>query len=219
MSKNSHQQPNSSKTQEINDTEESWWLEAIKTIGLSLFLAFGIRTFVAEARYIPSGSMEPTLQINDRLIIDKVSYDFRKPVRGDIVVFNPTQALKDQGFDDAFIKRIVGVAGDKIEIQDGTVLLNGQPLKELYVANGDDTLVDTCGGGPSGSAPAFLQNPQTIPENSYLVLGDNRHNSYDGRCWGVVADDELVGRAVFRFWPLHRLGTIPEPKVSEPGES
>ncbi|MEO0373165.1 MAG: signal peptidase I [Cyanobacteria bacterium P01_A01_bin.17] len=216
MSKNSHQQPNSSKVQEINDTEESWWLEAIKTIGLSLFLAFGIRTFVAEARYIPSGSMEPTLQINDRLIIDKVSYDFRKPVRGDIVVFNPTQALKDQGFDDAFIKRIVGVPGDKVEIRNGTVLVNEQPLKELYVANGDDTLVDTCGGGPSGSAPAFLQSPQTIPANSYLVLGDNRHNSYDGRCWGVVADDELVGRAVFRFWPLHRLGTIPEPKVSEP---
>lgn len=215
MSKNSHQQPNSSNAQEINDVEESWWLEAIKTIGLSLFLAFGIRTFVAEARYIPSGSMEPTLQINDRLIIDKVSYDFRKPVRGDIVVFNPTKALKDQGFDDAFIKRIVGVPGDKVEIQEGMVLVNDQPLQELYVANGDDTLVDTCGGGPSGSAPAFLQKPQTIPENSYLVLGDNRHNSYDGRCWGLVADDELVGRAVFRFWPLHRLGTIPEPKMSE----
>ena len=91
-------------------------------------------------------------------------------------------------------------------------------MTELYVANGDDTLVDTCGGSPAGAvAPAFLKEPQTIPADSYLVLGDNRHNSYDGRCWGVVANDELVGRAVFRFWPLHRLGTIPEPKLSETG--
>ncbi len=216
MPNHSRQQSNPPQQQAINDSEESWWIEAAKTIGLSLFLAFGIRTFVAEARYIPSGSMEPTLQINDRLIIDKVSYNLRKPTRGDIVVFNPTQALKDQGFDDAFIKRIIGVPGDQVEIKGGTVFVNDQPLEELYVANGDDTVVDTCGGGPRGDASPFLKSPRSIPPGSYLVLGDNRHNSYDGRCWGLVSNEELVGRAVFRFWPLHRLGTIPEPKLSDP---
>lgn len=215
MSNHSHRQPNSSRHKTAHESEESWWVEAVKTIGLSLFLAFGIRTFVAEARFIPSGSMEPTLQIDDRLIIDKVSYNFNDPDRGDIVVFNPTKALQAQGFDDAFIKRIVGVPGDQVEIKDGVVFVNGEPLQELYVANGDATLVDTCGGNPGAPSPPFLETPQTIPDNSYLVLGDNRHNSYDGRCWGLVASDELVGRAVFRFWPLHRLGTIPEPKLSD----
>src|SRR4028118_2024276 len=90
---------------------ENPWVEAIKTIGLSAILAFGIRSFVAEARYIPSGSMLPTLQINDRLIIDKISYKFNNPRRGDIVVFNPTETLEKQNFHDAFIKRVIGTPG------------------------------------------------------------------------------------------------------------
>jgi signal peptidase I len=186
--------------------EESWWVEALKTIGLSLFLAFGIRTFVAEARYIPSGSMEPTLQINDRLIVDKVSYHFHNPERGDIVVFDPTPTLQQQGFHDAFIKRIIGLPGDKIEIKSGKVYINNQPQKEPYVANGAQTSIDTCGAG----VQAFLAVPMTVPANDYLVLGDNRNNSYDGRCWGFVPRNDIVGRAVFRFWPFNRAGIISE---------
>ncbi|MGF1601079.1 MAG: signal peptidase I [Thermosynechococcaceae cyanobacterium] len=216
MSNHSQRQPTPPTPQTINETEESWWVEAVKTVGLSLLLAFGIRTFVAEARYIPSGSMEPTLQINDRLIIDKVSYDFRKPTRGDIIVFNPTKTLQEQDFKDAFIKRIVGLPGDRVEVTGGKVLINNRPLQELYVANGDDTVVDNeCLVPPDKSIPAFLKEPQTIPAGSYLALGDNRHNSYDGRCWGLVSTKFIVGRAVFRFWPLHRIGTIPEPKLSD----
>ncbi len=190
--------------------EESWWVEAVKTIGLSLLLAFGIRTFVAEARYIPSGSMEPTLMINDRLIIDKVGYKFNQPQRGDIVVFNPTKALRQQGFHDAFIKRIVGVPGDKVAIKNGTVLINNQPQKELYTADGGVTSLDACGSETTGGKP-FLAEPITVPAHHYLVLGDNRMNSYDGRCWGLIAQSDVVGRAVFRFWPPDRIGTIPEP--------
>lgn len=190
--------------------EESWWVEAVKTVGLSLLLAFGIRTFVAEARFIPSGSMEPTLLINDRLIIDKVGYKFNQPQRGDIVVFNPTQALRQQGFQDAFIKRIIGVPGDKIDIQNGKVLINQNPLQEVYVANGSKTSLDACGTEATGSKP-FLADTVTVPAHHYLVLGDNRMNSYDGRCWGLVPRSDFVGRAVFRFWPPHRIGTIPEP--------
>lgn len=196
--------------------EEPWWIEAAKTIGLSLLLAFGIRTYVAEARYIPSGSMEPTLQINDRLIVEKVSYYFHRPNRGDIVVFNPTVQLRKLGYQDAFIKRVIGVPGDRVEVREGSVFVNGSRLSEPYVnrsenstAN-DPTSVETC---QSEGSNAFLARPQTIPGDHYLVLGDNRQNSYDGRCWGLVAKENLVGRASFRFWPLPRVGVLPDAKA------
>ncbi len=194
--------------------EESWWLEAAKTVGLSLLLAFGIRTYVAEARYIPSGSMEPTLQINDRLIIEKISYLFRSPERGDVVVFNPTKTLKAQGFHDAFIKRVIGIPGDHVEIKNGGVFVNAHRLSEAYVANGDPTLIEACGNAPGNNdqapPPPFLAKPVTIPNDSVLVLGDNRNNSYDGRCWGLVSKEDVVGRASFRFWPINRTGTLPD---------
>ncbi len=191
-----------------SSTEESWWLEAGKTIGLSLLLAFGIRSYVAEARYIPSGSMEPTLQVNDRLIIEKLSYYLHEPNRGDIVVFNPTKSLRSQGFKDAFIKRVIGLPGDQVAVKEGGVYVNGQRLSEKYVETGNLTSTDACAGE---GGPAFLAKPETIPQNSFLVMGDNRSNSYDGRCWGLVDKSDLVGRAVFRFWPVNRTGTLESP--------
>lgn len=185
--------------------QESWWLEAAKTVGLSLLLAFGIRSYVAEARYIPSGSMEPTLQINDRLIIEKVSYYFRKPQRGDIVVFNPTKTLRAQGVKDAYIKRVIGLPGDRVALQQGGVYVNGHRLYEHYVYN-KPTSVEFCTPNPES---AFLAKPVQIPTGTILVLGDNRIDSLDGRCWGLVAKEDLVGRASFRFWPLNRVGLLP----------
>ncbi|MGB5769108.1 MAG: signal peptidase I, partial [Crocosphaera sp.] len=91
------------KNKNTQSSQENPWVELTQTIVTAVILAFGIRTFVAEARYIPSSSMEPTLEINDRLIIEKISYRFREPVRGDVVVFNPTEALQEQDFHDAFI--------------------------------------------------------------------------------------------------------------------
>ncbi len=192
-----------------SSAEESWWWEAAKTVGLSLLLAFGIRSYVAEARYIPSGSMEPTLQINDRLIIEKISYYFHDPRRGDIVVFNPTKTLKQQGYRDAFIKRVIGVPGDRVEILNGGVYVNGQRLSEDYV-NGDVTSIDACAS--EGLVP-FLAQPETIPNDNYLVLGDNRDNSFDGRCWGLVNKGDVLGRAAFRFWPPNRTGPLPQAEV------
>lgn len=189
--------------------EESWWVEALKTVGLSLVLAFGIRTFVAEARYIPSGSMEPTLQINDRLIVDKMGYRFHLPERGDIVVFNPTDALIKDGFKDAFIKRIVGLPGDDVAIENGKVYINGRPLQENYLPSGVETTIDTCNG------QAFLSQTQKVPPQAYLVLGDNRDNSFDGRCWGFVPQKNIIGRASIRFWPIDRAAFIP---AGEPGQ-
>ncbi len=168
------------------------WVEGLKTLGVSVILAFGIRTFVAEARYIPSGSMEPTLLINDHLIIDKVSYDFKNPQRGDVVVFNPTETLEKQNFHDAFIKRVIGLPGDKVEVKNGRVYVNDRPLKENYIA----------------AKPEYQWGPVIVPPNSYLVLGDNRNNSYDSHYWGFVPRSRIVGKAVFRFWPLNRVGEV-----------
>ncbi|MEG3436382.1 signal peptidase I [Pannus brasiliensis CCIBt3594] len=175
--------------------EENPWIEAVKTIATAGILAFGIRTFVAEARYIPSESMVPTLQVNDRLIIEKVSYHFQKPERGDIVVFSPTKRLQEQNFHDAFIKRVIGLPGDSVEVKGGSVYVNGEALKENYI----------------NEKPNYDFGPVTVPDNQYLVLGDNRNNSYDSHAWGFVPKDNLIGRAVVRFWPFNRVGTFDRP--------
>lgn len=173
-------------------TPENPWVEGAKTIVTAAILAFGIRTFVAEARYIPSSSMEPTLQINDRLIVEKISYHLKNPERGDIVVFNPPDALIRQNFKDAFIKRIIGIPGDKVEVYNGIVFINGQAIKESYIAQ----------------KPNYRFGPVTVPEGQYLVLGDNRNNSYDSHYWGFVPKEKLIGRAAVRFWPFNRVGSL-----------
>ncbi|MDF5725681.1 MAG: signal peptidase I [Rhizonema sp. PD37] len=195
MSKNS---PNSRES-----TEPNFLIEGLKSVGLSLILAFGIRTFVAEARYIPSGSMEPTLQINDHLIVDKISYDFSSPKRGDIVVFNPTKRLEAENYHDAFIKRVIGLPGETVEVKNGRVYINGSPIKENYIE----------------AKPDYQWGPQTVPANSYLVLGDNRNDSYDSHYWGFVPRDKIIGRAIIRFWPMNRIGEFNRPVyVSKSGE-
>jgi len=186
--------------------KENVWLEVIKTLGLSAVLAFGIRTFVAEARYIPSKSMVPTLLVNDRLIVDKVSYHFKDPQRGDIIVFTPPDEASivctgpqapQQHSKDAYIKRIIGLPGDTVEVKQGQVFINGNALKEGYVAE----------------VPDYQYGPRIVPQGSYLVLGDNRNNSCDSHYWGFVPRDNIIGRAIVRFWPLNRLGEIaPDPK-------
>lgn len=169
--------------------EENPIFEIIKTLGTAAILAFGIRTFVAEARYIPSSSMEPTLEINDRLIIEKVSYRIGSPQRGDLVVFTPTETLQARGFKDAFIKRAIGLPGDTVEIKGGKVYVNGKALTENYIAE----------------PPESDYGPVLVPQDRYWVLGDNRNNSSDSRVWGFVPQSNLIGRANVRFWPLDRI--------------
>ncbi len=197
--------------------DNSWFAELARTVILSIVLALGIRTFVAEARWIPSGSMEPTLNGTpnqweaDKIIVDKLKYRFSEPQRGDIVVFSPTQTLQDEQYNDAFIKRIVALPGEKIELKDGLVYINNKPLEEAkYLDSQQRTAIDVC---TSGSQPAFLAQPQTIPPNSYLVLGDNRNSSYDSRCWGVVPRENIIGRAILRFWPLNNIGGLDRPPL------
>lgn len=174
--------------------ESSWAGELVRTIGLSVILALGIRTFVAEARWIPSESMVPTLQKYDKLIIDKLSYHFADPQRGDVVVFSPTDNIKKDNpeLKDAFIKRVIGLPGDKVEIKGERVYVNDQPLRENYIE----------------AAPQYQYGPVTVPSDSYLVLGDNRNNSYDSHFWGFVPRDNIIGRAIVRFWPPNRVGEL-----------
>ncbi|WP_443216701.1 signal peptidase I [Scytonema sp. HK-05] len=174
---------------------ENIWIDTIKTISLSVIIALGIRTFVAEARYVPSGSMEPTIQPGDRLIIDKISYDFTSPQRGEIVVFNPTKTLQQDNFHDAFIKRVIGLPGDKVEVKNGQVYINSLPIKENYIE----------------AKPDYNWGPVIVPANSYLVLGDNRNDSFDSHYWGFVPRNKIIGRAIFFFWPLNRIREIQRP--------
>ena len=182
-----------------NNTE-NLRVEVLKTLALSAVLAFGVRTFVAEARYIPSESMLPTLKINDRLLIEKVGYRFKTPERGDIVVFSPTETLKENGYNQAFIKRVIGLPGETITVSGGVVTVDGQPLSENYLAD----------------EPDYDFGPVTVPEGHYLVLGDNRNNSYDSHYWGFLPRQNIIGRAAVRFWPLGRMSIIDDTSYPSP---
>ncbi len=167
--------------------------EGIKTVGLTLCLAFGVRIAAAQCYLIPSGSMEPTLEVNDRLLVDKISYHLTSPHRGDVVVFTPPQAIvKQEKSTDPFIKRVIGLPGEQIEVKGGRVYVNNQPLQENYIAD----------------RPDYNWGPQIVPSHSYLVLGDNRNKSYDGHIWGFLNRDRLIGKAVVRFWPPERFSNF-----------
>jgi signal peptidase I len=145
--------------------------------------------------------MLPTLAVDDRLIVEKVSYRFRQPERGDVVVFSPTDALKEQNYKEAFIKRIIGLPGDVVKVRNGEVYVNNQRLTEEYILN----------------PPNYQYGPIKVPQGQYLVLGDNRNNSYDSHYWGFVPRENLIGKAAVRFWPPNRLGSLDQkPIYSEP---
>jgi signal peptidase I len=206
----------------IQEKPENFWVETLKTIGISVVLALGMRQFVAEARYIPSGSMEPTLLVDDRLIIDKVTYRFSDPKRGDIVVFDPTATLKSLNYNEAFIKRVIGLPGEKIKVVNDQVTVNGKPLPENYPSglfieqmtkiyqekNAKDPRQPLW--SPDYKGP---NDERTVPAGEYLVLGDHRSSSLDSRSWGFVPKGNIVGKATVRFWPLNRMGGL-DPKPS-----
>ena len=168
--------------------------ENVQVIAIALFLALFIRAFVAEPRYIPSDSMLPTLEVGDRLVVEKISYHFHPPARGEIVVFDPPQQLQIQGYakDQAFIKRVIGTPGETVQIQNGKVYLNSIPLKEDYIAE----------------PPKYQMEAVRVPEDHLFVMGDNRNNSNDSHVWGFLPKQNIIGHAGYRFWPLSRIGGI-----------
>lgn len=175
----------------------SFWQQArenLQIIAIALAIALLIRTFVAEPRYIPSDSMIPTLAVGDRLVIEKISYHFRPPATGEIIVFDPPPQLQIQGYpkDQAFIKRVIGIPGQTLQIQDGKVYLNATPLEEDYIAE----------------PPNYQMAPVRVPENQLFVMGDNRNNSNDSHVWGFLPQPNIIGHACFRFWPPNRIGPV-----------
>ena len=179
----------------MSKKQPSLWAETLQTLGLSIVLALGMRQFVAEARVVPTGSMEPTVQINDRLVVEKISYLLHPPQRGDIIVFQaPEKALIISGSTtpDAYLKRVIGLPGETVEIRGGQVFINGQPLQESYIK----------------APPDYVWGPSVVPANQYLVLGDNRNGSLDGHVWGFLPEESIIGKAAARFWPPNRVGGL-----------
>lgn len=176
----------------------AWRTALIETLDASLFaavLSLVIITFVVQAFFIPSGSMEPTLQIGDRILVAKFSYRIGKIKRGDIIVFHyplGPAPVRD------FVKRVVALPGETVELREGLVLINRKPLSELYptpLPGGDRACTSTYG-------------PQKVPARQLFVLGDNRCNSEDSRFFGFVPTGRIVGRALFIYWPVPRVGLI-----------
>ncbi len=194
------------------------WQETILLLGVALVLAVVIKTFFVQAFYIPSASMEPGLALNDRILIQKVSYwGDGEPERGDVVVFKdpggwlgpgaatpPNTAAKvltKVGLYPAgghLVKRVIGVAGDTIECCDdeGRITVNGEPLDEPYVQR--DPACGNCN----------LPNPIKIPAGHFFMMGDNRGSSADSREWGPVPKEWIIGNAFFTYWPPRRIGLL-----------
>lgn len=143
---------------------------------------------IIETRYIPSGAMLPTLQVKDRVLIDKTAYRSQPPQRGDIVIFQPTETLRKQNFRDAFIKRVIGLPGERLEIKNGLVYINRKPLQEKYIQE----------------RPDYQYGPVVIPTDQYFMLGDNRNNSYDSHYWGFVPRSLIIGKAIVIYCPVER---------------
>ncbi|NDV18844.1 signal peptidase I [Pseudodesulfovibrio sp. JC047] len=194
--------------------------DTLEAIVVALLLALFIRTFIVQAFKIPSGSMLQTLQIGDHLLVTKFAYDVRlpsnlwletadgkvlasvgDPERGDIIVFKfPEDESKD------FIKRVIGLPGETLEVRNKVVYINGQPLDEPYTQHIKTSRVpirDDFG-------------PYTVPEGQYFVMGDNREGSYDSRWWGPVKREKIVGKALVIYWSwgsltdirFNRIGTL-----------
>ena len=176
------------------------WRDMLFSLSLAVGLAAVCHAMVAEARFIPSLSMAPTLAIGDRLVIEKVSYQVRTPRRGEIVVFKPPAPAVDMnaGMDPSipWIKRVVGLPGDRVAIDHGRLYVNGRPMAEPYLDEG----------------ARYSMREKVVPGGSVFVLGDNRNHSIDSATWGPLPIANIMGRASFRFWPPERFGDLGAPR-------
>lgn len=164
---------------EVKETAESLVIAAI--------LALIIRAVIIQAFYIPSGSMEPTLNVGDRILVNKFIYHLRQPAYGDVVVFKfPGDTSRD------FIKRVVGLPGDVISVSEGKLHRNGKPISEGYIKE----------------RIYYDFGPVEVPPDNLFVMGDNRNNSNDSHEWGTLPKANLLGKALVVYWPLPKMRTI-----------
>ena len=177
----------------LRDKWENW----VKPLLVAAVLAIGIRTFLLGPYKIPTGSMHPVLVEGDRIFVDKISYRFHEPKRGDIVVFKyPMDRKKD------FVKRLIGVGGENVEIRDGQIFINGEKLTQ------PDSIVKTFYYNRPDWAYGKEDQIIKVPAGHLFVLGDNSAQSSDSRNWGFVPRKDLIGRAILIWWPPKRFRLI-----------
>jgi signal peptidase I len=188
-------------------------------VALALGLALLIQAFLVKPYQIPSGSMEPTLDIGQRVLVNRFIYHFDEPAVGDVVVFHPPAGVGGGGPEcgvptrpdqacpeatageasDTFIKRIVAGPGDTVAVRDGIPIVNGVPEQP------DGYDIVPCGPGGQG---CDLPREITIPDGHYFMMGDNRGQSDDSRFWGPLPEDQLIGKAFGTYWPPNRIGGL-----------
>jgi signal peptidase I len=191
-------------------------IEFVLIIVVALGLALGIQAFLVKPFRIPSASMEPTLDIGQRVLVSRVNYHLGDPDRGDVVVFKPPKGADDNSCaipreprdghacqeskpgksKDNFIKRIVALPGDRLKVLEGHVYIDGKRQDEPFV--NENRTCDVCN----------LPKEITIPAGHFFMMGDNRGESADSRFWGPVPEDNLIGQAFFTYWPPKRIGTL-----------
>lgn len=179
-------------------------MEWVVVIAGAVLIALIVKTFLIQAFWIPSESMEATLVKNDRVLVNKLSYRLHGVNRGDVVVFerDPSQTGTDETKD--LIKRVIGIPGDRIVIDaldSGKVTVNGEQIAEPYLQSG----MTTTNSGPNACTEA---TPCVVPDHHLWVMGDNRINSRDSRFLGYISEDQVVGRAFALVWPFNRFGGL-----------
>jgi len=179
---------------EVRPRRHRWIIEWAVVLIVALGLAVGLRTWVIQTYSIPSGSMEPTLMIGDRILVDKLSYDFHPVHRGDVIVFaTPPKEIPLLQVND-LVKRVIGLPGETISSgPHGEVLINGKVIDQPWLTAG------------ARADPGPPIRTQKIPRGDVFVMGDNRGASDDSRAYGPVSESLIVGRAVLGFWPLSRI--------------
>ncbi|MBI4129725.1 signal peptidase I [Candidatus Roizmanbacteria bacterium] len=175
----------------------AFFFDILQTIVLAAAIFVVIYLFAAQPHMVRGASMESSFHSGDYILTEKVSYRFRLPQRGEVIVFKAPNRPKDD-----YIKRVIGLPGETVRISGGVVFINDKVLTETYEPESNRT-----------SGGRFLPEDQifTVPDNSYFVLGDNRSHSSDSREFGPIEKDSIIGQAVFRYWPLQKFGLIPLP--------
>jgi signal peptidase I len=178
--------------------------EIVETLVLTVVIFFVIQTFVAQPYQVRQQSMETTFEQGDYVLVDKLTPRFDPYKRGDVVVFEPPEGWAVDGDRTPFIKRIIGVAGDTIQLRDGHVIVNGKQLQEPYLFVAD--------GAPQPTDPTGGLSTWTIPASQVFVMGDHRAASADSRTFGPVPVSSVIGRAWLRYWPVSKLAILATPK-------
>ena len=181
--------------------------EVIETLVLTVVIFLGIQTFVAQPYKVQQGSMENTLLPDQYVLVDKLTPRWAAYERGDIVVFDPPESWSAGSTGVPFIKRVIGLPGDKVELRDGDVYVNDVRLDEPYIfeSNGIPQTTEPSIGG---------QAEWVVPNGDLLVMGDHRDNSADSRVFGPIEINHVIGRAWLRYWPFDRFGILPTPSYA-----